>query len=175
MLLLSHVATRQGDAVGFLSFGGTNRWFPPQKGGGLVRSMLARTYDIESSAGAADYLLAAQELMPRQGRRALVVILTNTRDEDHADLISAVRLLRRKHLVVVANLRESMLDATLSEPVRDFDGALRFHAVGEYLDSRRRSLGELRHLGVVVLDLLAPQLPAALVNNYLSIKAWNRL
>lgn len=175
MLLLSHVAARQGDAVGFLSFGGTSRWFPPQKGGGLVRAMLAGTYDIESSTAAADYLFAARELLPRQKRRALVVIMTNTRDEDHADLVSAVRLLQRRHLVVVANLRESVLDRTISQPVRDFDAALRFQAVGEYLDSRRRSLGELRHLGALVLDLLAPQLPVALVNNYLSIKASNAL
>jgi uncharacterized protein (DUF58 family) len=175
MLLLSHVAALQGDAVGFLSFGGTSRWFPPQKGGNLVRSILARTYDIESSTDAADYLLAARELLPRQRRRALVVVMTNTRDEDHADLVSAVRLLQRRHLVVVANLRESMLDRTLSQAVRGFDSALRFQAVGEYLDSRRRSLGELRHLGAVVLDLLAPQLPAALVNNYLSIKGSNAL
>ena len=83
MLLLSHVASLQGDAVGFLAFGGTNRWFPPQKGGNLVRRLLARTYDLESSTDAADYLSAARELLPRQQRRALIIVMTNTRDEDH--------------------------------------------------------------------------------------------
>jgi uncharacterized protein (DUF58 family) len=171
ILLLTHVAAQQGDAVGFLSFGGSNRWLPPSKGGDPVRRLLYRTYNLESSIEAADYLLAARELMPKQSRRALVVIVTNTRDEDQADLTAAVRLLQRRHLVVVANLRESLLDQTMSQPVRDFDGALRFHATGEYLDSRRRSLETLRHQGAVVLDLLAPHLPVALVNNYLTIKA----
>ena len=171
ILLLTHVAAQQGDAVGFLSFGGSNRWLPPSKGGDPVRRLLYRTYDLESSTEAADYLLAARELMPVQIRRALVVIVTNTRDEEQVDLIAAVRLLQRRHLVVVANLRESLLDQALSQPVRDFDGALRFHATGEYLDSRHRSLETLRHQGAVVLDLLAAHLPVALVNNYLTIKA----
>ena len=42
----------------------------------------------------------------------------------------------------MANLRETLLDETMSQPVRDFDGALRFHATGEYLDSRRVLLVE---------------------------------
>jgi uncharacterized protein (DUF58 family) len=171
MLLLTQVAARQGDAVGFLSFGGTRRWMPPRKGEDLVRRFLHQSYDIESSTEAADYLQVARELMQLQRRRAMVVILTNTRDEDYVDLIPAVRLLQRRHLVVVANLRESLLDETKNRPVTDFDGALLFHSVNDYLESRRRSLEVLRHQGAVALDLLAPQLPAALVNNYLAIKA----
>ena len=171
ILLLTHVAAQQGDAVGFLSFGGSNRWLPPSKGGDPVKRLLHGTYDLESSTEAADYLVAARELMSVQHRRALVVIVTNTRGEDQDDLTAAVRLLQRRHLVVVANLRESLLDQTMSQPVRDFDGALRFHATGEYLDSRRRSLETLRHQGTVVLDLLASHLPVVLVNNYLTIKA----
>lgn len=171
MLLLAYVAAEQGDAVGFLSFGGSHRWFPPRKGGNLVRQLLYRTYDLESTPDAADYLVAARELMSLQQRRALVIIITNTRDEESADLITAVRMLKRKHLVVVANLRESLLDESLAEPVHDFDGALKFHAVNEYLDSRRQSVEVLKHQGAIALDLQAPQLPVALVNNYLTIKA----
>lgn len=171
MLLLTQVAARQGDAVGFLSFGGTRRWMPPRKGGDLVRHFLHQSYDIEPSSEAADYLQAAGELLSLQRRRAMVVILTNTRDEDYADLIPAVRLLQRRHLVVVANLRESLLDETMVRPVTDLEGALLFLSVNDYLESRRHSLEALRHQGAIALDLLAPQLPAALVNNYLAIKA----
>lgn len=171
MLLLAHVAAQQGDAVGFLSFGGSKRWLPPRKGGNSVRELLFRTYDLESTSEAADYLAAARELMPLQQRRALVVIMTNTRDEDHQDLAAAVRLLQRNHLVVVANLRESLLAETLATPVRNFEQALAFHGVNAYLDNRRQGLGTLRHRGAVILDLEARQLPIALVNNYLMIKA----
>jgi uncharacterized protein (DUF58 family) len=171
MLLLAYVAVRQGDAVGFLAFGGERRWFPPRKGGDPVRELLQRTYDIESSPAAADYLAAARELMPLQRRRSLVVLLTNTRDEDHDELLSAVRLLRSRHLLVVADLREQLLDEVLQRPVRDFDGALRFHGVADYLESRRRNHELLRHHGALTLDLLAAELPVALVNRYLEIKS----
>jgi uncharacterized protein (DUF58 family) len=175
MLLLTYVAHRQGDAVGFMAFGGDRRWYPPQKGGDLVRRFLERTYDIQSSVEAADYLGAARELARLQRRRALVVILTNTRDEDHAELLQAVRILASQHLVVLADLRESLLDAALLQPVRDLDGALRFQAVTEYLESRTRGHEALRHHGALIFDLIPDQLPVALVNQYLTIKASGRL
>ncbi|MBQ0757985.1 MAG: DUF58 domain-containing protein, partial [Amphritea sp.] len=61
MLLLAYVAAEQGDSVGFKTFGGVQRWFPPVKGGTVVRQMIAGTYDIEATLEAADYLEAARE------------------------------------------------------------------------------------------------------------------
>jgi uncharacterized protein (DUF58 family) len=171
MLLLAHVASQQGDAVGMLAFGGPHRWLPPHKGGGVVKELLSRIYDLTASQEAADFLVAAKQTLLLQQRRALIVILTNTRDEDHGDLISAVQLLKRRHLVVVANLRESFLNETLQRSVSQLDGALQFHAANEYLESRRKSLDRLKHQGVITLDLEAPQLPVALVNGYLMIKS----
>ncbi|MES9871814.1 MAG: DUF58 domain-containing protein [Candidatus Sedimenticola sp. 6PFRAG7] len=175
MLLVAYVAAGQGDSVGLLSFGGVRRWYPPSKGGDLVTRLVSHTYDIEATTEAADYLEAARELMPLQRRRALVVVITNTRDEDSDDLVAAVRLLSRRHLVVIADLREELLDKTLQRRVGDFKGALRFHGVHDYLESRSQNHEKLRHHGALALDLLAPQLPVALVNEYLMIKASGRL
>jgi uncharacterized protein (DUF58 family) len=175
MLLLAYVAARQGDAVGFMAFGGQRRWYPPRKQGDVVRELLEQLYDLQSTSEAADYLMAAKELLPRQRRRALVILLTNSRDEDGEELRQAVQLLAARHLVVLADLRETLLDEALRQRVRDLDGALRFHAVNEYLAERARSHDLLRHHGALTLDLTAPQLPTALVNQYLGIKASGRL
>ena len=175
MLLLAYVAADQGDSVGFQTFGGVQRWFPPVKGGTVVRQMIAGTYDIEATLEAADYLEAARELMPLQRRRALVVIVTNTRDEDSDDLATALRLLSRRHLVVVADLREQVLDKAQAARVSDLDSALRFHGVQDYLESRSKHHEQLRHQGALTLDLLAKQLPVALVNQYFTVKASGRL
>lgn len=175
MLLLAYVAANQGDAVGFLSFGGVQRWHPPRKGGHVIQQMLGSIYDIEASTEAADYLEAARQLMPLQRRRALVVVITNTRDEDSSDLLAAVRLLSRRHLVVVADLREEILDQAQQSTVHDFPAALRFHAVEDYLETRSRNHDQLRHQGALILDLLAKQLPVALVNEYQMVKASGRL
>ncbi|MCW8890698.1 MAG: DUF58 domain-containing protein [Sedimenticola sp.] len=171
MLLLAHVASQQGDAVGMLSFGGPQRWLPPHKGAGAVKALLSRVYDLTATQEAADFLVAAKQVMSLQQRRALVVILTNTRDEDHGDLVAAVQQLKRRHLVVVANLRESLLGDVLAQPVVHLDDALQFHTVNDYLERRQKSLDHLKHQGAITLDLEAPQLPVALVNGYLMVKA----
>lgn len=175
MLLLSYVADRQGDAVGFLSFGGMPRWQPPMKGGQVVRRLLERTYDIDSTLQAADYMAAAHQLMPLQRRRALIVILTNSRNEESGDLLKAAALLSRRHLVVIADLREQSLDRAMQRPVRDLASALLFQGVVEYLAKRRQSHESLRHQGVLLVDSEPRQLPVNLVNAYLDIKASGRL
>lgn len=175
MLLLAYVAANQGDAVGFLTFGGTSRWHPPRKGANVIQQFLSETYDIEATTDAADYLEAARQLVPLQRRRSLVVVITNTRDEDSDDLSAAIRLLRQRHLVVLADLREEIIDLAQQQQVRDFPAALRFHGVHDYLQSRSRNHEQLRHQGALTLDLLAKQLPIALVNEYQMIKASGRL
>ncbi|MGD8909494.1 MAG: DUF58 domain-containing protein [Chromatiales bacterium] len=171
MLLLSYVAERQGDAVGFLSFGGHSRWQPPIKGGGVVRRLLDRTYDIDSTLEAADYLAAAHQLMPLQRRRALVIILTNSRNEESADLLKAAKLLSRRHLVVIADLREQALDRSLQEPVHNLQSALMFQGVVDYLSERRDAHEALRYQGSLIVDSEPRKLAINLVNAYLDVKA----
>ena len=174
-LLLSYVASLQDDAVGFMTFAGEERWFPPRKGQGTVRKILNQVYDIQSCSEAPDYLDAASRLLAFQKRRSLVVILTNTRDEEYENLLAAVRLLKKKHLTVLADIREEILDNTMAKSVTDFNEALEFSAVHGYLENRRRIHRVFRHQGIMTLDLTARSLPSALVNEYLMIKAAGRL
>jgi uncharacterized protein (DUF58 family) len=170
LLLLAYVAVRQGDAVGLMTFGGPKRWLAPRKDSDTVNRLLNAVYDLQPTPEAADPLAAARELMQTQTRRAMVLMLTNSRDEDQEELAAAIRLLRRRHLVVVADLRETALERTLAEPVTDRDSALRFHGVQGYLQARRDHHERLGHLGAYVLDLLPRQLPVALVNQYFAVK-----
>jgi uncharacterized protein (DUF58 family) len=171
ILLLAYVAARQGDGVGFYSFGGSQKWLPPRKQGDSVRALLLTMYDVESSTDASDYLQATQDLLALQGRRSLMVIITSTRAEDHDDLLTMARQLRRKHLVIIADLRENILDDTLNAPIPGFFEAVRYEALQHYLGERRNLLQEMRHAGIHALDVSAGQLPAAIVNSYLEIKS----
>lgn len=170
ILLLAYVGVRQGDRVGLYSFGGTEKWLPPRKEGDSVRSLLLGMYDIESSTNASDYLRATQDLLTLQNRRALMVIITNSRDEDHGDLLKMTTQLRKKHLVVIANLREDILNETQQTPITTFNEALRYQALLDYLEQRKSLHRQLQHLGVYTLDVTADELPASLVNSYLEIK-----
>lgn len=170
LLLLAYVAVRQGDAVGLMTYGGPRRWLAPRKEPENLNRLLEAVYDIQPSLESADPLSAARGLLQAMPRRALVVLITNSRDEDQEGLEQAARLLRRRHLLVIADLREAAVDASLEVPIRDLQDALRFHAVHQWLDERRHHQERLQHLGVQVLDLLPAQLPIALVNRYFAIK-----
>ena len=169
-LLVSYLALRQGDAVGLLAIGGEKRWVPPQRGMAAIDTLLRASYDLQPRPVATDYLAAATELSLRQRRRGLLMLVTNLRDEDIEDLLAAVRMLQKRHLVVVASLRERALDEVLGEDVRDVAGAVRAGATARYLAQREVAHDALRRHRVMVLDVTSEQLPAALVERYLAIK-----
>jgi len=169
-LVVAYLALRQGDAVGLLASGGDSRWLAPQRGLGAIDTLLNATYDLEAKPVATDFLEAATQLATRQRRRALVMLVTNVRDEDFEDLLAAVRLLQGKHLVVIASLREKVLDQQLDQPIDSLNAAIDAGALARYLEERERAHRALRSQGVIVLDVTCAQLPAALVERYLAVK-----
>jgi len=169
-LVVSYLALRQGDGVGLLANGSDNRWVAPKRGLGAIDSLLRASYDLQARPVATDYLAAATELSLRQSRRSLVMLITNVRDEDIEDLLAAVRLLQKRHLVCVASLRERDLDDTLARAVETLPDALQAGAIARYLQQRSDAHDALRSHRVMVLDVTAEELPAALVERYLAVK-----
>lgn len=170
LLLLAYVALRQGDAVGLQCFAGSERWLATAKGPGVLRRLLETVYDLQPTLHSADYAAAGAALLNRQRKRALVVVLTNLRDEDSDQLLPMLGLLRRRHLVLLASLRETALDRALRVPVGDLDQARLYAAVCDYLDARRLNRERLTAAGGQLLDVTPKTLPAALINRYLAIK-----
>ena len=174
-LLLAHVAARQGDAVGMLTMGGVSRYLEPRKSVAAVNAMLNRVYDIEPTLAVPDYHQAAHDVMRHVRRRALVIVLTNLRDEDDSTLLPALKLLRTRHLVVLASLREAIIGRALSARVDSFDRAVTHAAAADYLAGRERSFRRLDAAGVVTLDVEPERLAISLVNRYLELKRAGRL
>jgi len=171
LLLLSYIALRQGDLVGVMSFGSeTVRWLPPVKGPHAMPAILNHLYDYQPSAAPGDFGQAAENLMARWSRRALVIIATNLRSEDQAHFTAPLALMRRKHLVVVASLREKEVSVMEQPLVADLPTAVRFSAVLQYHDERRQLLEKLHQGGILTVDAPAAELPIALGNLYVSIK-----
>jgi uncharacterized protein (DUF58 family) len=174
-LLLAHVALRQGDAVGMMTMAGVNRYSEPRKSVGAVHAILNRVYDIEPTLSVPDYHLAARDVMRQLRRRALVIVLTNLRDEDDETLLPALKLLRTRHLVVLASLREAIISRALSARVDSFDRAVTHAAAAEYLAQRERSFRRIGAAGAVCLDVEPQRLAISLVNRYLELKREGRL
>jgi uncharacterized protein (DUF58 family) len=113
--------------------------------------------------------------MRHMRRRALVIVLTNLRDEDDDTLLPALRLLRTRHLVVLASLREAIITRALSARVDSFDRAVTHAAAAEYLALRERVFRRIGAAGVMALDVEPERLPISLVNRYLELKREGRL
>ena len=169
-LVVSYLALRQGDAAGLFASGGQSRWVAPKRGMASIDTLLRASYDLQPQPVATDYLAAATELSLRQRKRSLVMIVTNVRDEDIEDLLAAVQLLKKRHLVCVASLRERALDLAMDEDVHDLPGAIRAAALARYLEQRTTAHEALRSHRVMVLDVTSDELPAALVERYLAVK-----
>jgi uncharacterized protein (DUF58 family) len=175
MLLLAFTALRQGDNVGVMGFGGSDRWLPPVKGQHAMTTILNHLYDYETTGSPSDFSEAAEKLLIRQRRRALVVILTNLRSEDSEHVIPALQLMRQKHLVLLASLRENSLQRALDQPILHLDHALDYTATHLYLKDRQEAFEKIESHGVLTLDETAERFPIALANQYLNIKAQGRL
>jgi uncharacterized protein (DUF58 family) len=170
-LLLSYVALRQGDAVGLSTFASEQpRHLAPVKGTGQLNVLLNTVYDLDSTQRPADYQAAANQLLSRQKRRALVVLVTNLRDEDDDELLSAVKRLSAQHRVLVASLREETLDTLRQTPVQTLPEALAYCGTVNYLNERAELHERLSAHGVPVVDVRPAELGAELVTQYLSWK-----
>ena len=170
MLLLAYTALRQGDHVGILAVGGGDRWLAPVKGVQSMTTILNHLYDYETSNSPSDFSEAAERLLTRQRRRALVVMLSNVRGEDGHQLIDPLRMVRRRHVTILANIREASVEKRMTEPSASLDEALEVGATAMYLEERAQGLGELQQHGVFTVDSLAKELPVALANAYLGAR-----
>jgi uncharacterized protein (DUF58 family) len=170
-LLLSYVALRQGDAVGLSTFATEQqRFIAPAKGQAQLNVLLNGVYDLQSTQRPADYSTAINHLLARQRRRALVVLVSNLRDEDDEELLAAVKRLSRQHRVLLVSLREEVLDRLRQTPVHNHESALAYCGSVDYLNARASLHERLSANRIPILDARPSELGPELVDQYLAWK-----
>jgi uncharacterized protein (DUF58 family) len=173
LVLLGYVALKEGDEVGAMTFGtrpGHERHFAPRKGVSMLNALVNRLYDLEPEPVHSDYLRAAREFMRRHPRRSLVIMLTNFRGEDTEELRPALRLLRRRHLVLVASLREAVLGEIAAQPIADASDAVEVATAHRFAQQRHDAFLRTTGNDPLSIDIEPQRLPVALVNRYHAIK-----
>ncbi len=174
-LLVSAIALRQGDAVGLSVFGGDNFFLQPKKGPSSINRTLNSVYSLHPSHRASDLIQAAENLNLKFKKRSLVIIVSNIREEDKSELKTAISALRKHHLVMLANLKEKVLDDVINQPINQFDDALKYSQTTRYLQQREKLHQTLTHSGVIAIDSTPEHLAINMVNQYFDIKRSGRL
>lgn len=175
LLVSSYIALDKGDAVGVMTFSGEPSWLPPLKGKAGVNRLLNHLYTMQTSTQSSDYIDAAEQLLKTHNKRSLIILVTNVRDEDDADLYAAVKLLRKHHVVMVVALQESILSQIDEQPVVEEKDALLFASVKHFSQSRAKMLNLLRARGVPVVDATHKNLHVKLISEYLLLKQSGRI
>jgi uncharacterized protein (DUF58 family) len=178
VLLVSYVALKQGDEVGAMTFGtpaGQQRSVAPRKGAQALSTLMSELHGIQPTPTHSDYLAAAQDVLRRQQKRSLVIVITNFRDEDGSELRHALRLLRTRHLVLLASLRERIVDELIAQPLASADAAVDVASAHLYEQSRRDAFNRLATSDGLMVDATPEQLGIALVNRYHALKRAGRI
>ena len=173
VMLLSYVALKQGDEVGAMTFGtppGGARSFPPRKGMQALNLLMGELYAVQPTPTHSDYIAAARDLLVRHNKRSLVVIITNFRDEDSSELGSALRLLRTRHLVLLASLREGITRELASQPLTSTEAAVEIASAHLFEQSRRDAFNRLAAHDALMVDAEPERLGVELVNRYQAAK-----
>jgi uncharacterized protein (DUF58 family) len=158
------------------------RWLPPRGGHGQLNRMVAAVHDVEPRLVESRADTALLHLQRHCRKRTLLVVLTHLIDDRNAERIkSHLAPTVGRHLPLVALIR----DPALFDPVeiweRDADHSrldsgdaallTRAGAAADILLWRRQVIADLEAAGVLTLDARPEDLTAALVSEYLAIKA----
>ncbi len=175
VLLLSYVALKQGDAVGFQTINGINRSLSPRKSVSSIKNILNASYDLEPTLSPPDYISAATDYLKTQRKRSLVILITNACSEDTQELLTAIKMLKKNNLVLIANLKEECLENTFDTEIHDFDQALTYASAHNYMYYRNKEFAAIRSTGIQFIDVTPQKMPTAIVNRYLDIKTTAQL
>jgi uncharacterized protein (DUF58 family) len=171
-LLLAALAARAGDRIDFVAGDRRVRSRLRSAGARDIAANLQETMaDLEPVIAEADWNALAGAVQGLGRQRALVVLLTPLEPSAIEEgVLPVLPALTKHHRVVLASVKDPALDRLASS--RDTIDEVYDAAAAEQVIVRRdRTAGLLRTLGVDIIDADAEQLPPALADHYLHLKA----
>lgn len=176
-LALAKTGLHRGDRVGIGVFDRQmSLWIPPGRGEIQMGRFLKQLSPLQPELIEPDYLAAVSRVTSQQTRRALVVVLTDIIDAiASAELLGALARLSPRYLPLCVALRDPQIDIWAQQASPGIDATYHRAVALDLMTQRRVALAQLKHRGAMVLDAPANQISSALVDQYLRIKARNRL
>ncbi|MFN3713410.1 MAG: DUF58 domain-containing protein [Alcanivoracaceae bacterium] len=175
-LLLAWSGLKQGDRPGVLLFSNDEeRWLPPVRGQQGLNRLLNALYTLHPGNRASDYSLAARKLMGHWSRHSLVVLISHIQPDDEQELMTAVKLLSGRHLLMIADIQLPSQARLRHCAIDTVDDALRVAGDAGWQEARLALHARLRHAGALVVEATPEHLPAKLNQVYLSLKRSGQL
>lgn len=171
-LALMSACARAGDNAGIVVFGRrVRKYLPAKRGVEHMDSVLEALHDMEPELIEPSYARAFQFIASNLKKRAFVVILTDLVDKDSSrELINSLRLLRPRHLPLVATIGDRDLNAMVSTRPDDIREVFRQSAAEEIIQQRESALLLVESLGGLALDVTTQTLGPRLLESYLRVK-----
>jgi len=175
-LLLAALADRAGDRVDTIAFDRRARArVVGAKGADLLSRLVSSLADVQPQLIETDWSAVPAQVRAITHRRALVVLLTDASTPgSSAGLLAALPQLTRSHTVVVATVTDP--EVVEASRRRGDAGSVYTAAAAEraLLDAARVA-GAIRQLGADVVTAPPAELPPALADRYIALKASGRL
>jgi uncharacterized protein (DUF58 family) len=171
-LSLAQVAFYSGDRVALLAYGRRpQQRVGPGRGVGHLRVLMESLAQVRGEAVEADHLLAAESLLAQQGRRSLIVWLTDLAETAATpEVIECAAKMATRHLVLMGIIGQPELRRLVAEEPRSTNAMYRYTAALEVVQRRELLLRRLRQQGALTLEVDASRMSTALVNRYLEVK-----
>ena len=176
-LSLALAGLHRGDRVGIGVFDREmHTWIPPVGGRSHLQHLIEKLTPLQPVLLESDYLGAVTKVATNQYRRALVVVITDIVDQTaSAELLNALTRLKTRHLPFCVTLRDPQVDHQAEQFVPSVAAAYSRAVALDLLDQRQIAFAQLKQSGVLILDAPANQITEPLIDDYLRIKAKNRL
>ncbi|NER80035.1 MAG: DUF58 domain-containing protein [Leptolyngbya sp. SIO1D8] len=176
-LSLALAGLHRGDRVGVGIFDREMQtWIPPTGGRSHLQHLIEKLTPFQPVLLESDYLGAVTKVVTQQHRRALVVVITDIVDQTaSAELLTALTRLKARHLPFCVTLRDPQVDHQAHQFASEVSGAYSRAVALDLLEQRQVAFAKLKQSGVLVLDAPANQITEPLIDDYLRIKARNRL
>lgn len=176
-LLLSFVAQEYGDRIGMVAFSDrVKRFVRPRAGRRQFLLLTQELYNLEADPTATDFAEAIAYLATKNPRRSLIVFFTDFAEPDAASqLISHIGHLVPRHLPLVVTLQDPSIERLASMDLTGTQSVYERAVAARLLAARAETLLQLRHRGVLTLDVAADKLNPSVINRYLEVKARSRL
>jgi uncharacterized protein (DUF58 family) len=175
-LLLAALATRAGDRVDLLAADRRVRaGVQGATGSALLPALVNAMAPLEAELVEADWFAVVGAIRARTNQRSLVVLLTALESASVEEgLLPVLAQLTARHQVVVASVADPAVTA-MTHGRQDADHVYAAAAAERTMADRTRLAAVLERLGVDVVDADPEQLPPALADRYLALKAAGRL